>query len=69
MPLERRRVALEAFTKKVAAEVVAVGERRVLEPMSAMDRKVVHDTAGSLPGIVSQSEGEDPYRRVVLTPA
>ena len=66
---ERRRVALEAFTKKVAAEVVAVGERRVLEPMSAMDRKVVHDTAGTLTGIVSQSEGEDPYRRVVLTPA
>ena len=66
---ERRRIALEAFTKKVAAEVVSVGERRVLEPMSAMDRKVVHDTAGTLPGIVSQSEGEDPYRRVVLAPA
>lgn len=66
---ERRRVALEAFTKKVAAEVLSQGERRVLEPMSAMDRKVVHDTAGSLSGIVSQSEGEDPYRRVVLAPA
>ena len=66
---ERRRVALEAFTRKVAAEVAELGERRVLEPMSAMDRKVVHDTAGTLPGIVSQSEGEDPYRRVVLAPA
>ena len=66
---ERRRVALEAFTKKVASEVTASGERRVLEPMSAMDRKVVHDTAGTLSGIISQSEGEDPYRRVVLAPA
>ncbi len=66
---ERRRVALEAFTRKVAAEVAELGERRVLEPMSAMDRKVVHDTAGTLAGIVSQSEGEDPYRRVVLAPA
>lgn len=66
---ERRRVALEAFTRKVAADVVEHGERRVLEPMSAMDRKVVHDTAGTIAGIVSQSEGEDPYRRVVLAPA
>lgn len=66
---ERRRVALEAFTRKVAAEVLAQGERRVLEPMSAMDRKVIHDTAGNLDGIVSHSEGEDPYRRVVLAPA
>jgi spoIIIJ-associated protein len=66
---ERRRVALEAFTHKVAAEVQSTGERRVLEPMSAMDRKVVHDTAGGIAGVVSQSEGEDPYRRVVLVPA
>jgi spoIIIJ-associated protein len=66
---ERRRVALEAFTHKVAAEVQSTGERRVLEPMSAMDRKVVHDTAGTIDGVVSQSEGEDPYRRVVLVPA
>ena len=66
---ERRRIALEAFTHKVATEVQSSGERRVLEPMSAMDRKVVHDTAGSIDGVVSQSEGEDPYRRVVLVPA
>lgn len=66
---ERRRVALEAFTHKVAAEVHATGERRVLEPMSAMDRKVVHDTAGTISGVESHSEGEDPFRRVVLAPA
>ncbi len=66
---ERRRVALEAFTHKVAAEVQSSGERRVLEPMSAMDRKVVHDTAGTINGVESHSEGEDPFRRVVLAPA
>lgn len=66
---ERRRVALEAFTHKVAAEVQSAGERRVLEPMSAMDRKVVHDTAGTIDGVESHSEGEDPFRRVVLAPA
>lgn len=66
---ERRRVALEAFTHKVAAEVQSTGDRRVLEPMSAMDRKVVHDTAGQIDGVESHSEGEDPFRRVVLAPA
>lgn len=66
---ERRRVALESFTHKVAAEVHSTGERRVLEPMSAMDRKVVHDTAGTIEGVESHSEGEDPFRRVVLAPA
>ena len=66
---ERRRVALESFTHKVAAEVQSSGERRVLEPMSAMDRKVVHDTAGTIDGVESHSEGEDPFRRVVLAPA
>ena len=64
---ERRRQALEEFTKKVAADVLASGESRALEPMSPADRKVVHDTAGTIDGIVSLSEGEDAERRVVLS--
>jgi spoIIIJ-associated protein len=65
---EKRRVALVAFTKQVAESVIETGERRVLEPMSAVDRKVIHDTAGELNGVSSISEGEDPYRYVVLLP-
>jgi spoIIIJ-associated protein len=64
---ERRRKALEEFTRKVAADVLASGERRALEPMNPADRKVVHDTAGSIDGISSLSEGEDEQRRVVLS--
>ena len=66
---ERRRVALERFTRQIAAEVEGSGEARILEPMSAADRKVVHDTAATIPGVVSVSEGEDPARRVVIRPA
>jgi spoIIIJ-associated protein len=66
---EKRRIALVAFTKQVAESVIETGERRVLEPMSAVDRKVIHDTAGDLDGVSSISEGEDPYRYVVLLPA
>ena len=66
---ERRRQALERFTRQIASEVEATGEARVLEPMSAADRKIVHDTAATIPGVASASEGEDPARRVVIRPA
>jgi len=66
---EKRRAALQAFTEKVAADVLATGERRALEPMSAADRKVVHDAANEIAGISTISEGEEPNRRVILLPA
>jgi spoIIIJ-associated protein len=65
---ERRREALARFTQQIAEEVLSSGQSRLLEPMTAPDRKVVHDTASSISGIVSRSEGEDPQRRVVLAP-
>ena len=64
----KRREALERFTTQVANDVVATGVQRVLEPMSAPDRKVVHDTANNIAGVRTVSEGEDPRRRVVIIP-
>jgi spoIIIJ-associated protein len=66
---ERRRVALAAFATKMADEVVASGAARVLEPMSSPDRKVVHDTLAVRDDVVTRSEGDDPFRRVVISPA
>ena len=66
---QRRKEALALFTTKVAAEVVESGTRRALEPMSAADRKVIHDTANEIDGVRTVSEGEDPRRRVVIEPA
>jgi spoIIIJ-associated protein len=66
---EKRREALARFTEQVVKQVVASGEARALEPMSSPDRKVVHDTAGALAGVATRSEGEDPFRRVVIMPA
>jgi len=66
---ERRREALARFTGQVIEEVLSSGQARALEPMNAPDRKVVHDTAGAFPGVTTVSEGEDPYRRVVIRPA
>jgi spoIIIJ-associated protein len=66
---ERRRDALARFTAEVAEEVRTTGASRALEPMSSMDRKVVHDAANELEGVETVSEGEEPFRRVVIRPA
>ncbi len=66
---EKRRIALTAFTAQVAEAVLTSGERRAMEPMSAVDRKVIHDAVHDIDGISSISEGEDPDRRVILLPA
>lgn len=65
---QRRAEALERFTRDVAAAVLADGARKVLEPMSAADRKVVHDVANTIDGVHTVSEGEEPRRRVVILP-
>lgn len=65
---QRRSEALARFTEQVAADVVASGTPKALEPMNPADRKVVHDTANAIDGIRTVSEGEEPRRRVVLLP-
>ena len=66
---ERRRAALGTFATQMAEEVKASGVARVLEPMSSADRKVIHDTLATIDDISTRSEGDDPYRRVVIAPA
>lgn len=66
---ERRRTALARFTTEVAEQVLSSGVPRALEPMGSADRKVVHDTAATVPGVETRSEGEEPTRRVVISPA
>jgi spoIIIJ-associated protein len=66
---QRRRAALAEFARQVAAEVIATGEERALEPMTAADRKVVHDVISEVDGVDTTSEGEEPRRRVVVLPA
>jgi spoIIIJ-associated protein len=65
---QRRREALERFARKLADEVLETGVIKALEPMSSADRKVVHDVVGTIEGVSTRSEGEDPRRRVVIVP-
>ncbi len=66
---QRRKEALDRFAIQMADEVKQSGVARVLEPMSSADRKIVHDALSEVEGIGTRSEGDDPYRRVVITPA
>lgn len=66
---EKRKVALERFARTVAQEVLESGRSKALEPMQSADRKVVHDTLMEVEGVTSRSEGDDPFRRVVISPA
>jgi spoIIIJ-associated protein len=65
---ERRREALERFTRGIAEQVLTSGTSTSLEPMGAADRKVVHDTVNDIDGVRTISEGEEPRRRVVIQP-
>lgn len=64
----RRREALAQFAEELATKVRDSGKDQALEPMSAADRKVVHDAVGEVEGVASSSEGEDAERRVVISP-
>jgi spoIIIJ-associated protein len=65
---KKRADALARFAQSVAEEVRSSGTRKALEPMSAADRKVVHDAVSEIDGVASSSEGEDAERRVVISP-
>lgn len=62
----KRAEALARFAQAQAAEVRDSGSARSLEPMSAADRKVVHDALTDEAGVDTISEGEDSQRRVVI---
>jgi spoIIIJ-associated protein len=65
---EKRSAALRRFTEGIVAEVKESGAERALEPMSAADRKVVHDAVNEVEGVQTRSEGEDPSRYIVIEP-
>jgi spoIIIJ-associated protein len=65
---ERRRATLEGIAMR-AADRARSGERVLLEPMTAVERKVVHTHLQDVPGVQTASEGTEPNRYVVVLPA
>jgi spoIIIJ-associated protein len=66
---ERRRAALESLAVRSAEEALATHSSVDLEPMTAVERKTVHLRLKSFDGVETGSEGTEPNRYVVITPA
>jgi spoIIIJ-associated protein len=65
----RRREELTALGTQTAERVRTAGEPVRMDPMTPFERKVVHDAVSAVAGVVSESEGEEPQRRIVVRPA
>ncbi len=64
----RRRTELGELGRSTAEQVADSGEAVRLAPMNPFERKIVHDAVGTVNGAESSSEGEEPRRRVVISP-
>lgn len=65
---ERRRAELQGLATEAIVEVQETGEPARLTPMNPFERKIVHDIVAAA-GLVSESEGTEPNRRVVIRKA
>lgn len=66
---DQRRKELAAVAKNAVEKVRQLNEPVRLEPMSAFERKCVHDIVNASEGVESESEGVEPNRRIVVRPA
>jgi spoIIIJ-associated protein len=63
---QARREQLQRLARETAQTVLDSGEPERLTPMNPFERKVVHDAISAIDGVYSESEGEEPHRRVVV---
>ncbi len=64
-----RRKELAAVARNAVEKVKQHGDEVRLDPMSAFERKCVHDVVNAISGVQSESEGVEPSRRIVVRPA
>jgi len=64
----RRRARLETAARRAADRVLATATAVALEPMTALERKLVHTALQEVQGVETQSEGEEPNRYVRVVP-
>lgn len=64
----RREETLQNLATRLANRVKRSGRRAVLDPMNAMERRIIHMTLQDDPSVHTHSEGEAPFRRVIIAP-
>lgn len=66
---QRRKESLEQLAKRLGSKAVRTRKEVVLEPMNALERKIIHTALQEIKGVKTYSEGVEPNRRIVVAPA
>ncbi len=64
----KREVTLQNLAMKLADKAVLRGRNVVLEPMSSLERRIIHTALQGREDVLTFSEGEEPYRKIIITP-
>jgi spoIIIJ-associated protein len=64
---EKRAETLEALAIRTSSKVIKQGRRVTLEPMNPYERRIIHSKVAGIDGVFSNSVGEEPYRKVVIS--
>ncbi len=65
----RREKTLTQLAKNVARKVSQEGYEQAMEPMTPQERRIIHLALQDYPGVITYSEGDEPYRKVVIAPS
>ncbi|GAB4462431.1 MAG: hypothetical protein OHK0029_29270 [Armatimonadaceae bacterium] len=66
---KRREETLRNLASDLARQVLETGQEAVLDPLSPLERRIVHQVLADNPGVRTYSEGEEPERYIVIAPA
>lgn len=64
----RREEQLQEYAQAMAQKAVKINRRIKLEPMNPYKRRIIHTKLQDFPGVTTHSEGEEPYRAIVIVP-
>lgn len=65
---EKRKHTLTELAGKISKTVVRTGKPVALEPMNPYERRIIHASVAEIKGVNSKSTGEEPYRKVIISP-
>ena len=65
---DRREQQLRQLAQRMAEQVLKTGRKLTLEPMRASERRIIHMELREHPAVMTESVGEDPYRKVTIIP-
>ena len=64
---KKREQTLQRLARRLAEKVQKTGKKIELEPMNPYERRIIHSTLQEFPDITTFSEGEEPYRKVIIS--